>query len=114
MDAIPYDLMTKARNDEVEKTVLKEQNRLFNFIRRSVSDIEDAKDILQDVLYQFISGYDDIRETERTEIPRPADTDLSGQPQPGPFAGRGTKNRLGSSIVSTCGDLVLSMGRRKT
>ena len=66
MDAIPYDLMTKARNDEVEKTVLKEQNRLFNFIRRSVSDIEDAKDILQDVLYQFISGYDDIRETERT------------------------------------------------
>ena len=66
MDAITYDLMVKERNDKVQKTILKEQNRLLNFIRRSVGNIEDAKDILQDVLYQFVSGYDDIREAERT------------------------------------------------
>ena len=66
MDAVTYDLMTAKRNEEVNKTVLKEQNRLFNFIRRSVRDLEDAKDILQDVFYQFITGYEDIKNAERT------------------------------------------------
>ena len=66
MDAVTYDLMTVKRNEEVNKTVLKEQNRLFNFIRRSVRDLEDAKDILQDVFYQFITGYEDIKNAERT------------------------------------------------
>lgn len=46
MDAITYDLMTAKRNEEVEKTIRKERNRLFNFIRRSVGDIEETKDIL--------------------------------------------------------------------
>ena len=64
MDAITYDLMAAKRNEEVKKTVLKEQNRLFNFIRKSVRDTEDAKDILQDVLYQFTAGYDEIRSAE--------------------------------------------------
>jgi RNA polymerase sigma factor (sigma-70 family) len=66
MDAITYDLMAVKRNEEVKKTVLKEQNRLFNFIRKSVRNIEDAQDILQDVFYQFITGYDEIRSAEKT------------------------------------------------
>jgi RNA polymerase sigma factor (sigma-70 family) len=66
MDTLVIDIMAAKRNEEVKKTVLKEQNRLFNFIRKSVSNIEDAKDILQDVFYQFISGYDEIREAERS------------------------------------------------
>ncbi len=56
--------MIAKRNEQVKKTVLKEQNRLFNFIRKSVRDIEDARDILQDVFYQFLTGYDDIRSAE--------------------------------------------------
>ena len=66
MDAITYDLMTAKRNEEVKKTVEKEQNRLFNFIRKSVRDIEDARDILQDVFYQFTIGFDDIKSAEST------------------------------------------------
>lgn len=66
MDAIALEIMAEKKNEEVKKTVLKEQNRLFNFIKRSVGDIEDAKDILQDVFYQFIASYDRIRSAEQT------------------------------------------------
>jgi RNA polymerase sigma factor (sigma-70 family) len=66
MDAITYDLMTAKRNEEVKKTVEREQNRLFNFIRKSVRDIEDARDILQDVFYQFTIGFEDIKSAEST------------------------------------------------
>lgn len=65
MDAIPLEIMADKKNEEVKKTVLKEQNRLFNFIKRSVGDIEDARDILQDVFYQFTASYDQIRSTGR-------------------------------------------------
>jgi RNA polymerase sigma factor (sigma-70 family) len=64
MDAITYDLMTANRNEEVEKTIRKEHNRLFNFIRKSVGDIEETKDSLQDVFYQYVLGYDEIRSVD--------------------------------------------------
>jgi RNA polymerase sigma factor (sigma-70 family) len=66
MDAITFKLMTENRNREIEKTVLREKPRLFNFIRRSVKDFEEASDILQDVFYQFVAGYDGIRSVEQT------------------------------------------------
>jgi RNA polymerase sigma factor (sigma-70 family) len=66
MDAIALEIMAEKKNEEVKKTVLKEQNRLFNFIKRSVGDIEDARDILQDVFYQFIVSYDNIRSAGQT------------------------------------------------
>ena len=47
-----------------ESTIKKEQNRLFRFIRKRVNSLEDAEDILQDVLFQFISGFDTIRSIE--------------------------------------------------
>ena len=43
----------------------KERGRLLNFIRKSIPDNADAEDILQDVFYQLMRGFDDIRETER-------------------------------------------------
>jgi len=43
----------------------KERGRLLNFIRRRIPDSADAEDILQDVFYQLLRGFDDIRETER-------------------------------------------------
>jgi len=44
----------------VENIIIKERGRLFNFIKKYVSLKEDAEDILQDVFYQFIAGFDDI------------------------------------------------------
>ena len=44
----------------VEHTLVKERGRLFNFIKRYVPSKEDAEDILQDVFYQFIAGFEDI------------------------------------------------------
>jgi len=48
----------------IEQAFNKERSRLLKFIRRFVSSIEEAEDILQDVIYQFIS-YADIELIER-------------------------------------------------
>ena len=45
------------RADSLEKAVTGERGRLFEFIRRRVRTAEDAEDILQDVLYQFVASY---------------------------------------------------------
>lgn len=49
-----------------EETINKERRRLLNFIRSKVSNLEDAEDILQDVLFQFINGYDTIESLEKS------------------------------------------------
>jgi len=64
MDALTSS-MTKAQLELIEDTVKKERRRLFNFIRQRVPDKEDAEDILQDVFYQFISGYKQIESLEK-------------------------------------------------
>jgi RNA polymerase sigma factor (sigma-70 family) len=48
-----------------EQTFLRERGRLLNFIRNRVSSLEEAEDILQDVFYQFIAGYDSIESIDR-------------------------------------------------
>ena len=57
--------ITAQRKLVVEQTVAEERSRLFNFIKKRVSDPGDAEDILQDVFYQFWSGYDTIENIER-------------------------------------------------
>lgn len=52
--------MVAQRKNMVEQTVNKERNRLFNFIRKRVSNPDDAEDILQDVFYQLWQGFDTI------------------------------------------------------
>ena len=49
----------------VEQTVSRERNRLFNFIKKRVSDTSDAEDILQDVFYQLWQGYHTIESIEK-------------------------------------------------
>jgi RNA polymerase sigma factor (sigma-70 family) len=44
----------------VEHTLVKERGKLLNFIKKYVPSKEDAEDILQDVFYQFIAGFEDI------------------------------------------------------
>jgi RNA polymerase sigma factor (sigma-70 family) len=48
-----------------EQTFLKEKDRLLGFIRNRVSSIEEAEDILQDVFYQFVAGYETIESLDR-------------------------------------------------
>ena len=48
-----------------EETINREKGRLLNFIRSKVSNVEDAEDILQDVLYQFVNGYETIESVEK-------------------------------------------------
>jgi RNA polymerase sigma factor (sigma-70 family) len=57
--------MTAAENRYIGEVASREQGRLLNFIRQRIRSEEDARDILQDVLYQFTRGFDDIRSTER-------------------------------------------------
>src|ERR1700686_1581672 len=38
----------------IADTIGREQNRLRNFIRKRVADIDDAEDILQDVFYELV------------------------------------------------------------
>src|SRR5687768_18495676 len=48
-----------------EQTFLKEKDRLLSFIRNRVSTVEEAEDILQDVFFQFIAGYETIESLDR-------------------------------------------------
>ncbi len=48
-----------------EETFLKEKDRLLSFIRNRVSTSEEAEDILQDVFYQFVAGFDTIESLDR-------------------------------------------------
>ena len=48
-----------------EQTFLREKERLLSFIRNRVSSSEEAEDILQDVFYQFVAGYDTIESLDR-------------------------------------------------
>jgi RNA polymerase sigma factor (sigma-70 family) len=48
-----------------EETFLKEKDRLLSFIRNRVSSSEEAEDILQDVFYQFVAGFDSIESLDR-------------------------------------------------
>ena len=48
-----------------EQTFLREKDRLLSFIRNRVSTLEEAEDIMQDVFYQFVAGYDTIESLDR-------------------------------------------------
>jgi RNA polymerase sigma factor (sigma-70 family) len=48
-----------------ESTFLKERAKLLGFIRSRVANVQEAEDILQDVFYQFVSGFADIQNIDR-------------------------------------------------
>ena len=57
--------MTAAESRYIEQVTNREKGRLLGYIRQHVRVPEDAEDILQDVLFQFLKGFGDIRSTER-------------------------------------------------
>jgi RNA polymerase sigma factor (sigma-70 family) len=48
-----------------EQTFIRERARLLGFIRNRVSSTEEAEDIMQDVFYQFVAGFDTIESLDR-------------------------------------------------
>lgn len=48
-----------------QSTFLKEKDKLLGFIRNRVSSVEEAEDILQDVFYQFVAGFEGIESLDR-------------------------------------------------
>ena len=57
--------MSTATEIVISKTVAKERNRLFNFIRKRVKSTLDAEDILQDVFYQLVRVAEDVNTIEK-------------------------------------------------
>ena len=57
--------MTAEESRYIEQVTSRESGRLLNYIRQHVRNREDAEDILQEVLFQFLKGFSDIRSTER-------------------------------------------------
>lgn len=58
--------MSLAMQEAVKQsTFLKEKDKLLGFIRSRVSSSEEAEDILQDVFYQFVAGFESIESIDR-------------------------------------------------
>ena len=51
------DGVTTDQNRRISETVAREHARLRQFIRKRVSDDEDAEDIVQDVFYELVGAY---------------------------------------------------------
>ena len=57
--------MTAAETSFITDIATRERPRLLGFIRKAVRDEGDAEDILQDVMYQLLIGFKDIRSVEK-------------------------------------------------
>jgi DNA-directed RNA polymerase specialized sigma24 family protein len=60
--------MDLAMQEIKQNTFLKEKDKLLGFIRSRVSTVEEAEDILQDVFYQFIEGFNSIQSLDRVTL----------------------------------------------
>jgi RNA polymerase sigma factor (sigma-70 family) len=58
-------VMDLAMQEIKQNTFLKEKDKLLGFIRSRVSTVEEAEDILQDVFYQFVVGFETIESIDR-------------------------------------------------
>lgn len=56
-EAPSIDEMVDEQNQRIAETIVREQARLRNFIRRRVRDRGDAEDILQDVFSELVQAY---------------------------------------------------------
>jgi RNA polymerase sigma factor (sigma-70 family) len=57
--------MDLAMQELKQTTFLKEKDKLLGFIRNRVNNVEEAEDILQDVFYQFVAGFETIESLDR-------------------------------------------------
>lgn len=57
MNEAPSTFWMAEQDDKIAETVVREQGRLRNFIRRRVADESEVEDILQDVFYELVAAY---------------------------------------------------------
>src|SRR5215472_6026933 len=57
--------MVDVQDQRISEAVVREQDRLRNFIRRRVPDRRDAEDILQDVFSELVEAYRLMRPVEQ-------------------------------------------------
>lgn len=57
--------MDLAMQELKQTTFLREKDKLLGFIRNRVNNVEEAEDILQDVFYQFVAGFETIESLDR-------------------------------------------------
>ncbi|MBN1543077.1 RNA polymerase sigma factor [candidate division KSB1 bacterium] len=57
--------MTAGERQERIDQALAEEARLFAFIRRRIPDLEEARDVMQDVFYRVIAGIDQLESLEK-------------------------------------------------
>jgi len=61
----PAAISMSQKNEHIERTVNTYRGKLLNFIRKFVSGSDDAEDVLQDVFYQLVVGYDRIESLDQ-------------------------------------------------
>ncbi len=90
--------MTAAESKYISEVAIREQGRLLNFIRSRIGSEEDARDLLQDVLFQFTRGFSDIRSSASTtswlfRVARNRITDYYRKKRPESFIDSPSKER---------------------
>lgn len=86
--ALSISEMVDEQDQRISETIVREQARLRNFIRRRVPDRGDAEDILQDVFSELVEAYRLMRPIEQVgawmfRVARNRITDLFRKRKPG-------------------------------
>jgi len=108
--------MTAEESRYISEVANREKGRLLGFIRQQVRSYEDAEDILQDVLYQFLRGFDDIRSTERITswlftVTRNRITDYYRKKKPEPFSDKQVISREEDGVPLMLEDILPALTR---
>src|SRR6187402_2629281 len=95
--------MTAQKDATIEQTFQKEKKRLLGFIKKRVSDDEDAEDILQDVFYQLIESFSPLEPIEKIsswlfKVAKNKIIDKYRKKKPEPFAKFSNGNEEDSSL----------------
>ena len=82
---------------KIEAIFQKEAKRLLGFIRKQVSEMEDAEDLLQDVFYQLTANYEKVTSIDKVSswlftVARNKITDLYRKKKAEPFSKHRPKN----------------------
>lgn len=55
----------QAKNSVIERVTLSEESRLIHFLKQWIPNREDAKDIVQDVFYNLVLGFEEIKDMDK-------------------------------------------------
>src|SRR6202045_1186414 len=93
------------QDQRISETVMREQGRLRNFIRKRVADSSEAEDILQDVFYELVEAYRLMKPIEQVSawmfrVARNRIIDFFRKKKPEPLSARGPTDSEGRETPS--------------